>query len=118
MANKFKIGDLEVLVVSDGKAVVPGTMYFRASTPERWNEHKRWLNHDGNLEFEFGCFLVRSGDKLVLIDTGTGPVEVGTFKGGALIGELAAAKVLRSPGVSTAQIDAEKVLEDNHPPTF
>ena len=37
MANKFKIGDLEVLVVSDGKAVVPGTMYFRASTPERWN---------------------------------------------------------------------------------
>jgi len=93
MANKFKIGDLEVLVVSDGKAVVPGTMYFRASTPERWNEHKRWLNHDGNLEFEFGCFLVRSGGKLLLIDTGTGPVAVGTFKGGALMGELATAGV-------------------------
>jgi len=37
---------------------------------------------------------------------------------GKQIGELAAAKVLRSPGVSTAQINAENAPEDNHPPTF
>jgi len=43
--------------------------------------------------------------------------EVGAAMG-KRIGELAAAKVLWPPGVSTAQIDAEKVLEDNHPPTF
>ena len=37
---------------------------------------------------------------------------------GKQIGELAAAKVLRSPGVSTAQVNAENAPEDNHPPTF
>lgn len=99
MANRFKVGDLEVLVVSDGKAALPGTMYFRGTTPEQWNLHKRWLNHEGNVEFEFGCFLVRSGDTRVLIDTGIGPLEAGFFRGGKLMNELALA------GVKPEEID-------------
>src|SRR5256712_13948947 len=76
MANSFKIGDLDVVVVSDGTARAPGTMYFQGTTPEQWEPHKRWLDHEGNVEFPFSCFLVRSGGKTVLIDTGLGPITI------------------------------------------
>lgn len=93
MANRFQVGELEVLVLSDGMAAAPGNVYFAGTTPEQWEPHKRWLSHAGNWEFPFGCFLVRSGERRILIDTGLGPVDVWGFHGGALVGELAAAGV-------------------------
>jgi len=93
VANTFKIGDLDVLVVSDGFAKVPVTVYYAGTTPEQWEPHKRWLDHQGNLEFPFACFLVRSGDRRLLIDTGLGSAQLWQFRGGALMGELAAAGV-------------------------
>jgi len=93
VANSFKIGDLDVLAVSDGSISVPGTVYYAGTTPEQWEPHRRWLDHQGNVEFTLGCFLVRSGDRRVLIDTGLGSAPLWTFKGGALMGELAAAGV-------------------------
>jgi glyoxylase-like metal-dependent hydrolase (beta-lactamase superfamily II) len=91
MANKFKIGDLAVTVVSDGEAGAPGTMYFQGTTAEQWEPHKRWLDHEGNVKFPFSCFVVQSGDRTVLIDTGLGPVNMFGFTGGALLTELASA---------------------------
>lgn len=93
MANSFKIGDLDVLVVSDGSISVPGTVYYAGTTAEQWEPHKRWLDHQGNVDFTLGCFLVRSGDSRVLIDTGLGSAPLWHFRGGALMGELAAAGV-------------------------
>jgi glyoxylase-like metal-dependent hydrolase (beta-lactamase superfamily II) len=93
MPNTFKIGDIEVLVLSDGVARAPGTMYFPGTTTEQWAEHKRWLDHQGNVEFPFSCFLVRAGDRRILIDTGLGQTPLVIFRGGALLGELAAAGV-------------------------
>jgi len=93
MANTFKIGDLEVLVFSDGTAKVPGTMYFAGTTKEQWDQHKRWQDHAGNVEFQFSSFLVRSSGTQVLIDTGLGNIKWGPMSGGALLGEMAAAGV-------------------------
>jgi glyoxylase-like metal-dependent hydrolase (beta-lactamase superfamily II) len=93
MANTFTIGELEVLVVSDGDCTFPAPVYFPASTKETWEEHTRWTDHDGNLTFPFTCFLVKSGERRVLIDTGLGWLKMFTFTGGALIGELAATGV-------------------------
>jgi glyoxylase-like metal-dependent hydrolase (beta-lactamase superfamily II) len=99
MPNTFTIGDLEVLVVSDGDAKAPATVYFPGSSTEQWEPHKRWLDHEGNVVFPFTCFLIRSGDHRVLIDTGLGPTKLWTFKGGALLNELASA------GVKPEEID-------------
>jgi glyoxylase-like metal-dependent hydrolase (beta-lactamase superfamily II) len=99
LRNRFKVGDIEVLVVSDGEARAPGTLYFQGTTPEQWEPHKRWLDHSGNVVFPFTCFLVRSGDKNVLIDTGLGPVNMMGFTGGALIDQLA------QEGVQPGDID-------------
>ena len=93
MANTFRVGDLEVLVVSDGMARAPATVYFAPTTTDQWEPHKRWLDHQGNVEFPFSCFLVRSGDMRILIDTGLGQVPMWQFRGGALFDELASAGV-------------------------
>ena len=93
MGNRFKVGDLEVLAVSDGLGVAPATWYFRGTTDEQWEKHKRWLNHAGQVEFPFSCFLVDSGGQKVLIDTGLGPANMSGITGGALLDELAAGGV-------------------------
>jgi glyoxylase-like metal-dependent hydrolase (beta-lactamase superfamily II) len=93
VANSFKIGELDVLAVSDGTARAPGTMYFQGTTQEQWEPHKRWLDHDGNVEFPFSCFLVRNGGRTVLIDTGLGQINMMGFTGGSLIKELASAGI-------------------------
>lgn len=93
MANKITIGDLEVLVVSDGIARAPATVYFPGTSSEQWEPHKRWLDHEGNVEFPFSCFLVRSGGRMVLIDTGLGAVKIVGFTGGALLSELGSAGI-------------------------
>ena len=100
MANRFKVGEIEVLVVSDGTISFPAEAYFPASKKEGWAAHERWLNHDGTLTFPFSSFVVRSGGKTLLIDAGIGDREIGPFKGGALMGELAAA------GVEPGSVDA------------
>jgi glyoxylase-like metal-dependent hydrolase (beta-lactamase superfamily II) len=91
--NNFKIGDLDVLVVSDGTISVPPTVYYRGTSEDDWQRHKRWLNHQGILDFSMACFLVRSGDRKVLIDTGLGANKLWDYQGGSLIPELAAAGV-------------------------
>jgi glyoxylase-like metal-dependent hydrolase (beta-lactamase superfamily II) len=91
MPNTFSVGDLRVTVVSDGAISFPPHLYFPASKPEDWEPHKRWLDHDGNITFPLACFLVESNGKRVLVDTGLGTEKMFTAKGGALLGELAAA---------------------------
>jgi glyoxylase-like metal-dependent hydrolase (beta-lactamase superfamily II) len=93
MPNTFQIGDIEVIAFSDGTARVPGTMYFAGTTKEQWDKHSRWQDHEGNVEFQFASFVIRTGGQQVLIDTGLGNVQLGPMKGGALLGEMAAAGV-------------------------
>jgi glyoxylase-like metal-dependent hydrolase (beta-lactamase superfamily II) len=99
MPNTFNIGDLEVIVLSDGEATFPPTSYFTMSTNEQWKPHARWLNHDGKLEFPFSCFVIRSGDRRVLIDTGLGPIKADVYRGGDLLGQMSDA------GISPDEID-------------
>ena len=99
MANTFKVGEIEITVVSDGEGKMKGTEYFPSSTSATWEPHKALLDRDGFLTFPFTCFVVRSGGKRVLIDTGLGPIQVPTARGGDLMGELA------SIGIQPADID-------------
>lgn len=89
MGNRFRVGDLEVIAVSDGSISFPAHQYFPASTEEGWQRHARWLDHEGRVTFPYGCFVVRSAGKTALIDTGVGPVVTGVFKGGELLDDMA-----------------------------
>ena len=94
------VGNLEIVPVIDGVALVPPSEAFRFGDvvpgakgldEEDWAPHRNFLTDDGRLEMALGGFLVRSGDRVVLIDTGFGDMQRGYFDGGRLLGSLAAA---------------------------
>jgi glyoxylase-like metal-dependent hydrolase (beta-lactamase superfamily II) len=95
----MRVGDLEVAAVVDGVArSVPSEAYRwgvgegsgRGLDDADWEPHRGLLADDGMLEMALGGFLVRTGDRVVLVDAGIGVFDRGVFKGGALLDSLAA----------------------------
>jgi glyoxylase-like metal-dependent hydrolase (beta-lactamase superfamily II) len=99
-----RIGDLEVVPVFDGYSRENPVHMFvtgaeaepqRGHRREDWDEYRDFLDDDGLLEHGLGGFLVRTGDRVVLVDTGVGPDQIGPYgpydrviKGGELPAEL------------------------------
>ncbi len=88
----MRVGEIEVLAVHDGVARIPITdTDFFSMGVEAWEPHRQFLSADGeHLELVLGGFLVRSGDRVALVDCGFGPMDRPPFQGGALLTSLAA----------------------------
>lgn len=91
------VGDISIEPVLDGVVrIAPSDAYrgmgasSRGGAEADWAPHRGLLGDDGMLELALGGFLVRSGDRVVLVDTGVGEIDRGLFKGGAFLGALAA----------------------------
>lgn len=91
----MKVGDIEVIPVSDGVAKLPKTYFPNAD----WSAHESLFGADGTMHLPIGCFLVRTGDQTVLVDAGLGPRDLDWLVGGELPAALAA------HGVTPADID-------------
>jgi glyoxylase-like metal-dependent hydrolase (beta-lactamase superfamily II) len=96
--RSMTIGDIQVTYLPDGETRLAPTAFFPASTDEGWKLHPEWLDDEGRLLCSIGGFLVQSGDRKVLVDTGFGPRHVefpgfGPFDGGQLLDSLAEAVV-------------------------
>jgi glyoxylase-like metal-dependent hydrolase (beta-lactamase superfamily II) len=72
MVSEVRVGAVTIEGVSDGSLPVPPGFLFNKSDQD-WLQHSQFLDHDGMLPIEFGGFLVRNGERLVLVDTGIGP---------------------------------------------
>jgi glyoxylase-like metal-dependent hydrolase (beta-lactamase superfamily II) len=68
----MQVGTVSVEGVSDGTIPVPPKPMFN-KTDQDWLQHSQFLDGDGMLPVEMGGFLVRTGDRLALVDTGIGP---------------------------------------------
>jgi glyoxylase-like metal-dependent hydrolase (beta-lactamase superfamily II) len=68
----MQVGAVTIDGVSDGSLQVPPTALFN-KTDQDWLQHSQFLDENGMLPIEMGGFLVRSGERLVLVDTGIGP---------------------------------------------
>jgi glyoxylase-like metal-dependent hydrolase (beta-lactamase superfamily II) len=98
----MRVGDLEIRPVLDGVArMVPSEAYRtlgaegegRGTAESDWAPHRSFLSDDGMLELALGGFLLRVGDRVVLIDTGVGELDRDPFHGGRLLEGLAAESV-------------------------
>ncbi len=67
----MQLGSIDVTGVHDVNGYWPADKGF--VPPRGWEPHRHFLNAEGNLPLEFGAFLVRSSDRLALIDAGSGP---------------------------------------------
>jgi glyoxylase-like metal-dependent hydrolase (beta-lactamase superfamily II) len=82
-----RVGDIDVTPVHDGYwRLDPGPMYGR--TDAEWLPHQRFLDEDGKLPCQIGGFLVRTGSRIMLVDTGAGALTDPTS--GQLLASLAA----------------------------
>jgi glyoxylase-like metal-dependent hydrolase (beta-lactamase superfamily II) len=87
----MSLGDLQLISVSDGTCKIPPE-YFMGSD---WSAHQELLGPDGMFTGQLGCFVVRSSQRTVLVDTGVGPLDNQFFHGGHLPAALERAGVAR-----------------------
>ena len=83
----MRIGDLELIPLSDGTAVLPRQFYVDLD----WSRHGDLLGSDGRIHIPIGCYLVRGGGHTVLLDAGLGPHTIEWARGGDLPAQLTAA---------------------------
>lgn len=86
----FTIGNVEAAALVDTTQTYPGADVFPAAG-ESLDRYRHYLDPEGGLEMNFGCFLLRDPEATILVDTGLGPSE-----GGRLLAELDEAGV--APG--------------------
>jgi glyoxylase-like metal-dependent hydrolase (beta-lactamase superfamily II) len=114
----MRVGDIVIEPAFDGTAVLRPDMW-RGSD---WTQHRHLLDGDGRLVAPVGAFVVRTSDRVVLLDAGVGDVHDEMFDGGALLGSL------RELGVAPSDVDTVVVshlhsdhmgwLEHDGAPTF
>jgi glyoxylase-like metal-dependent hydrolase (beta-lactamase superfamily II) len=98
----MKVGDIDVHPIADGTFRAAPTYFGDHVTA---SGHEDFFNRHGRAWLPIGCFLVRTGSSVILVDTGLGPDlhDAGTrmlLVGGQLLVGL------RAAGVRPDEIDA------------
>lgn len=89
-----RIGNVEIVSLSDAEASFPPSSFFPSVPAAAWRTHRGYLGDDGNIHVNIGCFVLRSAGRTIMVDTG-----YGTASAGRLFDELAAR------GVGSGEVD-------------
>lgn len=85
----LRVGDIDVVSLVDGTCALPQTFYVGLD----FAAHPELVAPDGKVHIPIGCYLLRTAGRLVLLDAGMGPRDVGWARGGDLPARLRAAGV-------------------------
>ena len=100
MAERIKIGNVEIIAIQDCSAQAPWSVMFPHQTQEQWDPYAEYLTPDKKqLTLSISSFVVRSGGKTILIDTGIGNKSRPFFPDGRL------PDALRDEGIKPEEID-------------
>jgi glyoxylase-like metal-dependent hydrolase (beta-lactamase superfamily II) len=101
--SPLRVGSIAITPIYDGTAILEPSMFTVPGSdgpqPTDWTHHQSHLNADGRMVVPVGGFLVRTGDRTVLMDAGVGDTHDDMFDGGAMLDSL------RAEGVSPMDID-------------
>jgi len=103
---RLMVGDFEITALSDGTAAFPVDQLMTRTTPSQVRKMLARSFLESPLETSVNAYLINTGSKLVLVDTGT----AGLF--GPTLGKLAAN--LKAAGYQPEQID-EIYITHMHP---
>lgn len=85
----MRIGAIDVQPVFDGTGREPAAeVLTRPGVPDAWACHSHLLDEAGILHLDLGGFLVRTGDRTVLVDAGVGTIDNGKYAGGGFLDSL------------------------------
>ncbi len=86
----MEVGDIRIDPVIDGAiSFVAAELLRRPGVPDAWDAHRDLLTSDGMIEMPVGGFLLRTGDRVVLVDAGLGPMDRDGYRAGQLLDRLA-----------------------------
>lgn len=92
MVDRIQIGNVEIVALIDMVPPARDPTVFIPSVPrEAWEPYEDEVLEGGMLQLYYGCFIVRSEGKNILVDTGMGPGPHPHLEGrtGDLLGQLA-----------------------------
>ncbi|MDE2939594.1 MAG: MBL fold metallo-hydrolase [Chloroflexota bacterium] len=68
--HSIDVGNVELVSLSDGEPIRSPFMPFPDTTIEQWREFPDLLDSDEQIRSRYGTTAVRSGGKLIIVDTG------------------------------------------------
>ena len=88
------VGSIRIIYLPDGYGRIDKLAMFPGTTPEGWNLHQEWLDEHGRVVASIGGFLIQTGGRNLLVDTGYGDHQIevpglGPFVGGRFLQNLA-----------------------------
>lgn len=85
----MKVGALAIEPVYDGTGLEPARESLtRPGISDAWWCHEHLLDEHGNLKLTVGGFLLRTADRIVLIDAGVGTISNEKYRGGQFLESL------------------------------
>ncbi|WP_375002130.1 MBL fold metallo-hydrolase [Aeromicrobium sp. CTD01-1L150] len=85
----MKIGNATIIPVLDGTARLPIELAAAHRSGSPWSCQHQALDEQGRLRMDIGTFVVKVGDRTVLVDLGVGPEKIHeAFVTGGLIANL------------------------------
>src|SRR5919199_116931 len=72
-SNTIRVGNVEILSLSDGLLEFDLCNFFPTIPQEQWQPYEAHLTEEHHVRFNLGSFLVRSEGRTILVDTGLGP---------------------------------------------
>jgi glyoxylase-like metal-dependent hydrolase (beta-lactamase superfamily II) len=94
----MRLGAIEVTPVRDGTGHESLTDVVMRDDGAEWDCPAQPVDADGRIVMDFGAFLVRTGERVILVDTGIGTISNDRWSGGGL------PENLRRAGVEFADV--------------
>ncbi len=74
MSLSLQIGSVEVVAIQDREHPFSRGWHFPSIPEEAWEPYAELISEpNGYVMLNFSCFLIKDGDRIILIDTGWGP---------------------------------------------
>jgi glyoxylase-like metal-dependent hydrolase (beta-lactamase superfamily II) len=97
--STIQLGNIAVTPLLDGTGrECARDVLQRGGDASAWDDHPEETDTDGDLHLTLGGFLVRTADRVVLVDAGVGTIDNGRYRGGLLLEQL------REQGLETGDV--------------
>lgn len=78
----MKVGAIDIIPLYDGQMVSRAQAAFPAAGTPEFEPHRLYITPDRKRVTHLGAFLVRAGDRLIMVDAGLGP-DIGEYRPGS-----------------------------------
>lgn len=85
----MRIGRFTIDPVRDGRGFEVSDALTRPGIDDPWACHRDALDEHARIVFEMGGFLLRDGERVILVDTGVGSFQTDGLQTGAFLDSLA-----------------------------